>query len=170
MQTIVLLVSLAGMAVVAGAFIVAVRASGAAAEVPADTERRRSRLLWGLIVLGVVVTAGTLWQWPHDVSAGSGAVTVNVTGAQWSWEIDRETVPANTVIVFNVHATDVNHGMGIYNEAGTLLTQTQGMPGYVNQVRYVFDEPGMYRVLCMEFCGVAHHEMIHEFEVVASEG
>ena len=50
------------------------------------------------------------------------------------------------------------------------LAQTQGMPGYVNQVRYVFERTGTYRVLCLEFCGIAHHDMIGQFDVVASEG
>lgn len=113
------------------------------------------------------MTAASLWQWPHDVRAEAGSVTVNVTGAQWSWEIDRDSVPLGKTIVFNVHAADVNHGMGIYDDEGRLLAQTQGMPGYVNQVRYVFERPGTYRVLCMEFCGIAHHDMIGQFEVAA---
>jgi len=52
--------------------------------------------------------------------------------------------------------------------SGTLLVQTQGMPGYVNKVRYVFRRPGTYRVICLEFCGVAHHDMNDSFEVVAA--
>jgi cytochrome c oxidase subunit 2 len=48
-----------------------------------------------------------------------------------------------------------------------LLFQTQAMPGYINKVAYVFDEPGQHRVLCMEFCGVGHHDMTDTFDVVA---
>lgn len=42
MQMAILLVSLAGMALVAGAFVAAVRASRATAEPPPGLERRRS--------------------------------------------------------------------------------------------------------------------------------
>jgi cytochrome c oxidase subunit 2 len=42
------------------------------------------------------------------------------------------------------------------------------MPGYINKVEFVFDNPGQYRVLCMEFCGVGHHDMNDEFEVVTN--
>ena len=59
--------------------------------------------------------------------------------------------------------------MGVYDEETRLLFQTQGMPGYVNKVSYTFDKPGTYRVLCMELCGVAHHDMISEFTVVAED-
>lgn len=170
MQMPILIVSLAAMALVAWFFVGAVRASGAGAQGGAGTEKARSRLIWGLLIVGIAVTAASLRPWPHDVSADAGTVAVNVTGAQWSWEIDRETVPLGKTVVFSVHTRDVNHGMGVFDEAGTLLVQIQGMPGYVNQVRYVFERPGTYRVLCLEFCGVAHHEMNGSFDVVAGEG
>lgn len=170
MHMTILLVSLAVMALVAGAFIAAVRASRATKEPPPGVERRRGGLIWSLLILGIVVTAASLWRWPHDVRADSGAVTVNVTGAQWSWEIDQGAIPAGATVIFNVHTKDVNHGMGVYDPHGRLLAQTQGMPGYVNQVRYVFEQPGTYRVLCLEFCGIGHHDMTNAFEVVANEG
>lgn len=39
------------------------------------------------------------------------------------------------------------------------------MPGYVNRLVHTFDRPGRYRLLCLEFCGVVHHDMVAEFEV-----
>ena len=94
---------------------------------------------------------------------------MNVSGGQWYWELDVEVVPLGQPVTFNVTSEDVNHGMGVYDENMTLLFQTQGMPGYVNSVSYTFDKPGDYQVLCMEFCGVAHHDMIAEFTVSAGE-
>jgi cytochrome c oxidase subunit 2 len=41
------------------------------------------------------------------------------------------------------------------------------MPGYINVLRYTFNEPGVYRVLCLEYCGVAHHEMTADIKVAA---
>jgi len=32
-------------------------------------------------------------------------------------------------------------------------------------LRYTFKEPGTYRVLCLEYCGVAHHEMTADIKV-----
>lgn len=167
MQETILYVSLAGMAVIAWCFIQGVRASTAQAQPHSNNEGRRSVLIWGLLVSGIVIVTATLWQWPHDVSAGEGSVTVNVTGAQWSWEIDKETVPAGKTVVFNVHTKDVNHGMGVVDESGRLLFQAQAMPGYVNRVKYVFDKPGTYRIICLEFCGIGHADMVNEFKVVA---
>ena len=38
------------------------------------------------------------------------------------------------------------------------------MPGYVNRLRLRLDKPGRYKVLCMELCGMQHHEMRGAFE------
>ncbi len=167
MQLLVLLISLNLMAVIAWFFIDAVRRSDKAA-LQGNLAGRRTSLIWGLVILGMVVTLGSLWSWPHAVSAADDVVTVNATGGQWYWEIDVEEVPADRTIVFNAHAEDVNHGLGIYGPDGRLHVQVQAMPGYVNQVEYVFEQPGRYQVLCMEFCGIAHHDMIAEFNVVAN--
>jgi cytochrome c oxidase subunit 2 len=53
----------------------------------------------------------------------------------------------------------------VYDPEGTMVFQTQAMPGYVNQVRYTFTKAGKYRVLCMEYCGLVHHDMISDIEV-----
>lgn len=167
MQIPILLISLALITAIAWFFISVVRQSAETAET-SDLASHRMPLIWGLLVLGVVVTFASLWSWPHAVAASDDVVTVNATGGQWYWDIDIEEVPVNRIVVFNAHTEDVNHGLGIYGPDGRLRVQVQAMPGYVNQVEYVFEEPGLYQVLCMEFCGVAHHDMIAEFNVVAN--
>jgi cytochrome c oxidase subunit 2 len=167
MQSTILIVTLVLMIVVALPFLNAVRAAGRDGAAR-DVEKRRKRLIWALLIAGIVITAASLRQWPHAIAAGDDVVHVNVTGGQWYWEIGEQEVPAGKTVVFNLQAKDVNHGFGVIDASGRLLFQTQAMPGYVNQVQYIFDEPGEYRVLCMEFCGVAHHDMIDTFNVVAN--
>lgn len=166
MQMMVLAIALVFMTVVAMAFFSAVRASGAAVQI-SDPESERTRLIWAMLALGAVVTMASLLHWPHAVAKGADTVTVNATGYQWYWEFDREEVPAGKPIVFNVHTKDVTHGLGVVSPSGRLLFQTQAMPGYVNKVEHVFDQPGTYRVLCLEFCGTAHHDMTSELNVVS---
>ena len=139
-----------------------VRAEGS----PNSVEPRRRMLIWAMVVFGAIVTFASLREWPHAIASGENVVQINVTGGQWYWEIDTQEVPVGKKVVFNLHTEDVNHGFGVLGPEGDLLFQTQAMPGYVNQVQYIFDIPGTYRVLCMEFCGVAHHDMIDEFTVI----
>lgn len=120
-----------------------------------------------MLILGGLVTLGSLRVWPHMIPVGEDVVQFNATGGSWYWEIDTYEVPLGKTVVFNLTTVDVNHGFGVVDEEGTLLFQTQAMPGYVNKVKYVFDTPGTYRVVCMEFCGIGHHAMTNEFEVLA---
>ena len=167
MQPYVLVLSLLLMILIAAAFGWVVRYSAADVQLASSShvEGYRSGLFWGLVVLGVVVTVATLRPWPYDVSAAYDAINVTATGSQWSWEIAPQEVPVGRPIIFKVTSNDVNHGFGVYDPEGTMVFQTQAMPGYVNQVRYTFTKPGQYRVLCMEYCGLVHHDMISEIEV-----
>ena len=76
-----------------------------------------------------------------------------------------QEVPMGRPVIFKVTSEDVIHGFGVYDPGGTMVFQTQAMPGYVNQVRYAFTKAGKYRVLCMEYCGLIHHDMIGDIEV-----
>lgn len=74
-------------------------------------------------------------------------------------------LPSGALIEFRVTSLDVNHGFGVYGPDGRLVAQTQAMPGYVNRLRVRLDPPGMYRILCLEYCGLAHHAMRTEVTV-----
>jgi cytochrome c oxidase subunit 2 len=131
-QSNVLLISLVLMAVVAGFFISAVRASRKP-EAGAPREVVRTCFIYALLAVGVIVTAVSLRPWPHAISAANGpSATVNVTGAMWYWEIDRETVPLGVPVIFNARTTDATLGLGVLYSLYPVLFHRLAMPGYVN--------------------------------------
>jgi hypothetical protein len=69
----------------------------------------------------------------------------------------RRCAPASWSV--QVTAEDVNHGFAIYQGKSRIIAQAQAMPGYVNKLQVRFAEPGDYEVLCLEYCGLAHHGM-----------
>ena len=46
-----------------------------------------------------------------------------------------------------------------------MLFQIQAVPDHVSHIVYTFKEPGRYQVVCLEFCGVNHHNMLGSFQV-----
>lgn len=80
-------------------------------------------------------------------------------------KMDEIELPVDEVVEFHVTASDVNHDFAIYDENMTLVTQAQAMPGYVNVLRWKFDKPGEYTVLCLEYCGSGHALMSTSFTV-----
>lgn len=155
--------------------MVLVRSTRAPALAERDLERSETRVRLTLLALfasaGLVLFLLTLGWLPYHGSrvahVGQPQVTVNVTGVQWAWMLSRHRLPAGIPIQFDVRGADVNHDFGIYDPQGRLVAQVQAMPGYVNRLVHVFRTPGSYTVRCLEYCGIAHHEMISSFTVAA---
>jgi cytochrome c oxidase subunit 2 len=169
-QNIALILSLVSIALLAIIFIRVIRRSEWPDErnsaAPA-TARWRKRVLWGLIVLFVPAIGYSLAHMPYGARAVGEEIVVKATGHQWRWELSQDTVPVGREIAFHVTADDVNHGFALYDSKLRLKAQTQAMPGMVNVLRYRFDTPGTYKVLCLEYCGMAHHNMTADIRVVA---
>jgi cytochrome c oxidase subunit 2 len=167
-QSFILAITLIGMTLTALPFVITAQATDSSVQ-PTRwlSESGRRAFFAALLVLGIIVMPLSLWAWPHRVTSSSTYQTVNATGHQWYWEIDVKGVIAGSPVIFNVHSADVNHGFGVYDSDDRLLFQVQGMPGYVNRVQYTFETPGTYRVLCLEFCGIFHHEMNETLLVTA---
>lgn len=166
MQNVAWIVSLFLMAVVAAAFVwVAAGAStpgGDSAGIARSAFQWRGRLFWAVIVAGALISFLTLWRWPiagHAKAATRPDAVVRAIGHQWRWELDRDTVKAGELVEFQISATDVNHGFAIYRDKTHMVAQAQAMPGYVNRLQVRFADPGEYEVLCLEYCGLAHHGM-----------
>ncbi|HZD51970.1 MAG TPA: hypothetical protein VE175_02895, partial [Woeseiaceae bacterium] len=141
----------------------------------------RIRFRYFVVLVTVLVAALALTlprvPYPHPTD-GRPDVPVKVTGHQWYWDIKPQGdgslahtegtvvyLAKDALVEFQVTAADVNHGFGLYDEAGHLLAQTQAMPAYVNRLLYRFTRPGTYRILCLEYCGIAHHAMTSTIEV-----
>ncbi|PKL96837.1 MAG: cytochrome C oxidase subunit II [Gammaproteobacteria bacterium HGW-Gammaproteobacteria-8] len=132
----------------------------------ARSYRLRDRSFWILLAVVTPVLLYTLTLMPYGADAEARDVqTVDVTGHMWYWKLSQNEFRAGEPVQFRVTSQDVNHGFGIYDEGLTLLAQTQAMPGYTNILEYTFQQPGAYRVMCLEYCGVAHHAMVAELTV-----
>lgn len=134
------------------------------APVQGNAYRIRAIAFWILVLVGLPITVWLFRDNPYSTTP-TATQTINATGYQWYWELDRSEVAAGEPVEFRVASADVNHGFGIYDASGTLVAQTQAMPGYVNRLTHVFEAAGTYQVLCLEYCGLVHHNMIAEIEV-----
>lgn len=133
-------------------------------------ERERNWLI-AVVVALVSLLFATIFFTPYGDSAGNKPIqVVKVTGLQFAWKIEPSTVEAGKKVRFDVVATDVSHGFGVYTAKLKYLFQVQAVPNSVTSVYHTFDKPGVYKVLCLEFCGKDHHLMEAQFEVKAAEG
>ena len=126
-------------------------------------------ILFGLLVASV--WAGRAVTSLH----ASSAVTINVIGHQWWWEIEYEDavaerrmltaneihIPVNRPVVLKVTSRDVIHSFWAPN----LLGKRDLIPGYTTAIWLQADRPGIFRGQCAEFCGLQHAHMA--FDIVS---
>ncbi len=139
--------------------------------IKAKFDKIRGRYFWGLSIILILIFFVSLKFLPYSRFQGKADEVVTVVGIQWDWRmvngISNKTpaeflgkneiyLPVNKRIKFIITSDDVTHDFAIYNSRGILLTQTQAMPQYRNELKYVFTQKGKYTVLCLEYCGLVH--------------
>src|SRR5574337_444743 len=135
----------------------------------ADVQRPgyRLRSVWfrGLAIIAIVGFVLSLPAFPYrHHSQAASSQHYHVTALQFAFVVP-PILPIDTPVLLDVTAVDVNHGVGVYDPDGRIVAQVQAMPGYTNALPVVLKKPGQYTVLCMEYCGIAHHLMRATFEV-----
>jgi len=120
-------------------------------------------ILFGLLVASV-------WTGRTVASLhASSAVTINITGHQWWWEIEYDDavparrmrtanelhIPTNRPVVVKVTSRDVIHSFWVPNLQG----KRDLIPGYTTAIWLEADRPGVFRGQCAEFCGLQHAHM-----------
>jgi cytochrome c oxidase subunit 2 len=165
---VVITVSYSIALVIGSAIAIAVWRSTLHADGRVDRETwSRRETVWLFVVLGSLfaLLLGTIFYVPYGKSAGPNKQVVRVTAVQFAWAIDPPTVKADLPVEFQIGSRDVNHGFGVYDPNGTFVTQVQVVPGEMQKLVWTFKKPGTYKILCLEFCGANHHEMVAELEV-----
>lgn len=173
-QETVFILTLLLMGIVLAAFVyVALNAGNSRHDYPPVQQRAysiRAKFFWVLLVAGIIISVITTLDLPFAATRGDLTNVdqqIDVVGHQWYWQLSETSAKVGDTVVFHVSAADVTHGLGVYDENMRLIGQTQAMPGYANSLKLTFDKPGNYQLLCMEYCGIAHHAMVSPFNVTA---
>lgn len=126
---------------------------------------------WGTGLLLICVLFLSLILLPYSRYKGEPDEVVTVAGIQWDWRMaigmhekkpgeffgkNEISLPVKKKIKFILNSGDVTHNFGIFTSTGVLLSQVQVIPEYTNELQYVFKQKGKYKILCMEYCGLAH--------------
>lgn len=90
---------------------------------------------------------------------------VHYIARMWSFEPAELIIPEKAEVDIYVSAIDVDHGFQI---PGTNLN-LMALPGSVNYARHRFDRKGEYMVICHEYCGLNHHNMMGKIKVVSAD-
>jgi len=133
-----------------------------------DTLEKREGY-WGIAVIAFlfIVLAGTMVQIPYWTARNTGKTPqrINIVGRQFAWTVSPVRVRAGLKTRVVVRSADVSHGVGVYDPDKVMIKQVNVSPGVTQEFIITFDKPGIYKLRCMEFCGVDHHLMQNTLEV-----
>ena len=85
-----------------------------------------------------------------------GSVVVTLVAEMFFFDPDPIEVPAGRPVTFRLTSPDVIHGFEIVGTNANAMV----IPGYVSQFTMSFAEPGEHLVVCNEYCGLLHHNMV----------
>lgn len=122
------------------------------------------------VVVLFVLLGATMWTQRGVASLGaSSAVTIELTGHQFWWEVQYDAanpsdriltanelhIPVGRPIVLKVTSRDVIHSFWAPNLHG----KRDLIPGYTTAIWLQADRPDVFRAQCAEFCGKQHAHM-----------
>lgn len=92
---------------------------------------------------------------PGVVETAPGHYQATIVAQIWSFTPNEIRVPAGSEVEFWMTSRDVIHGMHIEGTNVNIML----IPGRIARQKARFDEPGEYRFVCHEYCGLGHHMM-----------
>ncbi len=86
---------------------------------------------------------------------------VHYLAYMWGFEPAELEVPAGSTVDIYLTSKDVIHGLYVEKTNINMMA----IPGTVAYARYTFTKPGVYRVICHEYCGIGHQDMMAKIVV-----
>lgn len=140
----------------------------------APPDATRFVVIGGVVIPAIILLiafAATMWTTIRIVDAEPDVLTIEAVGHQFWWEIDYPEqgirianeihIPVGQPVNILVSPMDVIHSFWVPQLSGKI----DMIPGKTNTITLQADEPGEYRGICAEFCGLSHAHM--QFLVIA---
>jgi cytochrome c oxidase subunit II len=122
---------------------------------------------WGLgINVPTCVPQDKLFQRGSIAKLGEKNYEVHFLAKMWRFEPSKVRVPVGSTVEILLTSKDVTHGFQILGTNVNLMA----VPGSVTPAQVHFAKPGVYMIVCHEYCGAAHESMNGILEVSADAG
>jgi cytochrome c oxidase subunit II len=80
---------------------------------------------------------------------------VYAVAQMWQFQPAKIYIPVGAEVDFFITSKDVVHGFNIAEKNVNLMA----VYGNINKSTVKFDKPGVYKIICHEYCGVGHQAM-----------
>lgn len=80
---------------------------------------------------------------------------VFAVASMWQFQPAEIYIPVGSEVDFFLSSKDVVHGFNIADKNVNMMA----VYGNINKTTVKFDKPGVYKIICHEYCGVGHQNM-----------
>lgn len=95
---------------------------------------------------------------PHVKQLDKNTYEVFCVASMWAFEPTEISIPEGSEVDFYLTSKDVVHGFHIAKQNVNMMA----VYGGVNKTTVKFNKPGVYKILCHEYCGAGHQNMMAE--------
>lgn len=113
-----------------------------------------------LVVTGVslhIITHETIPWKPMDLNRSEikadKTFTISIVKHKFILPAEKMIIKNGEIVRFNVTSDDLTYGFGLFRPDNSMLFQMQVLPGYVNDILWHFDKPGIYTIRSTEYSG-----------------
>jgi cytochrome c oxidase subunit 2 len=92
---------------------------------------------------------------PDIKEVDEGVYQVFMLAQMWSFEPSEIYLPVGAEVDFYLSSKDVVHGLHIADKSVNMMA----VPGGINKTTVSFNQPGVYPIVCHEYCGSGHQHM-----------
>lgn len=85
----------------------------------------------------------------------SNLYQVYAIAQMWQFQPAEIYIPVGSTVDFFLTSNDVVHGFNIYEKNINMMA----VYGAINKTTVKFNEPGVYKITCHEYCGIGHQNM-----------
>ena len=108
------------------------------------------------ISLPTCVTGVTPFKHGEVIDKGNNHYEVHLVAKMWAFDPPLIRLPQGADVDLYLSALDVTHGLYIEHTNVNLMA----VPGSVNAAHVRFDREGDYDMICHEYCGIGHQNMM----------
>ncbi len=111
--------------------------------------------------LPACVPYGEAYSKPRVVKLDDNTYQVYMVAQMWNFEPQEIFLPVGAEVDFYLTSKDVVHGFHISDKNVNMMA----IYGSINKTTVQFDEPGIFDLVCHEYCGSGHQHMRSEIIV-----
>jgi len=97
-----------------------------------------------------------IYKKPHFKKLDFSTYEVYAVAHMWAFEPTDISLPAGSSLDIYLTSSDVVHGFNIVKKGINLMA----VPGGITKTSITFTDPGVYRIVCHEYCGAGHQNMM----------